>query len=384
VSLDDIHLFDPFSPADDLSLLVDPPEQYTVRKYQFLGASWFGIQLLSPPAYKLLPSSVTSETRRTLIRRTADPAFIYSEVSFSTSPSSNQYRVDYNNINPADGTIISFMETTGLVQFNPTEVGRVVDVYYWKTGPGLLPQNLATLLTDQTVPGNFNVSGNLVVGGTGVVKDTGDQTVAGVKTFTDTPVGTPLSRQAVFTTSGTWNVPAGVSLAYGKVIGGGAGGAGGGNFSAGGGGGGGGGVAEGFFNPSALEAVTVTIGSGGAGGASNTAGSDGSGSSIGSYLVAGGGSGGVTYLFPGGSSGVGTTGTILYGIGSGGKTSSGSGGPGGSGGGGATGGAADDGSSGIGEDAFSYGGGGGGGGDSGGGTGAAGGAGKSGIAIIWY
>jgi hypothetical protein len=212
------------------------------------------------------------------------------------------------------------------------------------------------------------------------VKTTGAQSVAGVKTFTDTPVGTTFSRQAIFTSSGTWNVPVGVLLAYGKVIGGGGGG--GGNNSgpvSHGGGGGGGGVAEGFFTPSALEAVTITIGSGGAGGSIDSDGTAGTTTSIGAYLVANGGSagGGGHVIGDGGLSGIGTTGDILSGLGDGSTGHAVSGGTGGAGGG--------PGGRGVrggeGGDAPGYGGGGGGG--SAGGTGA-GGAGKDGLVIIWY
>lgn len=100
-----------------------------------------------------------------------------------------------------------------------------------------------------------------------------------------------------FTSSGTFTVPAGVSLIKVTVVGGGGGGGGGyqaSNYSnAGGGTGGGGGVAVGYVSVTPGSTHTVTIGAGGAGTNSWSNGSAGGTSSFGSVLSATGGGGGL-------------------------------------------------------------------------------------------
>ena len=136
MAVTDIHNFDPFNPINDLSTEVDYGE-YTVVKYTNLGSSWYGIQLLNPPAYKQLTSPVSPDaTRRIKVVKDDDPAYIYNEVSFTTAPSTNQFRADYYNRDIGTGEILPNYWSTGLIQFNSTELGQVVRVSYWRRGRG--------------------------------------------------------------------------------------------------------------------------------------------------------------------------------------------------------------------------------------------------------
>jgi hypothetical protein len=120
----------------------------------------------------------------------------------------------------------------------------------------------------------------------------------------------------VFTTSGTWTKPSGVTSVLVKVVGGGGGGGGVGTTAGemASGGGGAGGYSIEFIDVSGTSSETVTVGAGGAGGVGAANGSTGGTSSFGAYCSATGGSGGTT---PGASAGV---------PGSGGAGGSGSGG----------------------------------------------------------
>jgi hypothetical protein len=108
------------------------------------------------------------------------------------------------------------------------------------------------------------------------------------------------AKSDVYSSSGTWAKPSGITFVQVQLWGGGAGGGAGGigTSANGGGGGGGGGCNMLTFPASALPStVTVTIGAGGAGGAAQTSGSGAIGSAggnttFGSFLKAIGGSGG--------------------------------------------------------------------------------------------
>jgi hypothetical protein len=96
----------------------------------------------------------------------------------------------------------------------------------------------------------------------------------------------------VFTSSGTFTVPAGVYLVRAKVVGGGGGGGGAASDGAAAGGGGGG-YAEGLVAVSPGQEISVTVGAAGAGGAAgNNTGGAGGTSSFGAHLSATGGAGG--------------------------------------------------------------------------------------------
>ena len=113
----------------------------------------------------------------------------------------------------------------------------------------------------------------------------------------------------VFTSSGTWTKPSGISKVKVTVVGGGGGGYGRNTYTEEGPGGGGGGSAIKFIDVSSVSSVSVTIGAGGAGGA-NAAASDGGTTSFGSYTSATGGSGADSGQDTGGVGGSGSNGDV--------------------------------------------------------------------------
>lgn len=114
-----------------------------------------------------------------------------------------------------------------------------------------------------------------------------------------------------FTSSGTWNKPAGVKFVVVELVGGGGGGGGGqsgGNMS--GGGGGGGGYSRKLILAASLGASeTVTIGAAGNGGAAGNNGTSGGTTSFGTHCSATGGANGVA-AGNGGQGGIGSSGTF--------------------------------------------------------------------------
>jgi phage-related tail fiber protein len=93
---------------------------------------------------------------------------------------------------------------------------------------------------------------------------------------------------AVYGSSGSFTVPAGVTHVHVRLVAGGGGGGG----SISGGGGGAGGYAEGMYSVTAGQTITVTVGAGGTAGPSGGHGGNGGTSSFGSYISATGGMGG--------------------------------------------------------------------------------------------
>ena len=141
---------------------------------------------------------------------------------------------------------------------------------------------LTRLGLNQSVNLSTNTTGTLGVanGGTGLTSGTTDQflkftgstTVASAAVETDSG----LASQQVFTSSGTWTKPTGITKVKVTVIGGG-----GGAFTATntrGGGGGAGGTAIEIIDVSSVASVSVTVGAGGAAG--STSGATGSTSSF--------------------------------------------------------------------------------------------------------
>jgi hypothetical protein len=131
----------------------------------------------------------------------------------------------------------------------------------------------------------------------------------------------------VFTTSGTFTVPTGVTAVKVTVIGGGGGGSGSGTGDRGMGGGGGGVSIKYITGLTPGGSVSVTVGSGGTAGSTSSpgAGSSGGTSSFGGYCTATGGAGGGAYTELGASGGVGSGGDINITGGNGGVGSSQSG-----------------------------------------------------------
>jgi len=126
------------------------------------------------------------------------------------------------------------------------------------------------------------------------------------------------SNWQLFTSNGTFTVPAGVTKIKIFVYGGGAGG-GCGNIT-GGGGGGAGGYAEGIYTVVPGTPYSVTIGTAGIGGLSGLPGTSGGTTSFGALISATGGSGGASAAF-GGAGGFGSNGYLNASLGNGGTGS---------------------------------------------------------------
>ena len=129
----------------------------------------------------------------------------------------------------------------------------------------------------------------LISGSTGVNKIT-DGTIAAADFASG--VGFGLTSQQVFTASGTWTKPSGITTVKVIVTGGGGGGGGGEQNHNNGGGGSAGGTAIEIIDVSSVSSVTVTIGAAGTSGAYSTVGGAGGTSSFGSYCSSTGGAGG--------------------------------------------------------------------------------------------
>ena len=115
----------------------------------------------------------------------------------------------------------------------------------------------------------------------------------------------------VFTSSGTWTKPSGISKVRVYVTGGGGGGGGSATANHGGGGGGAGGTSVKVVDVSSISTVAVTIGAGGSAG-SSADGSSGGNSTFGSYGTGNGGSGGngssESFAYHGGTGGTASAG----------------------------------------------------------------------------
>ena len=191
------------------------------------------------------------------------------------------------------------------------------------------------LTPNSSTTGAVTVAGTLVAanGGTGL---TSPGTAGNLLTSNGTawtsappPAGSVGDRGQVFTSSGTFTVPTGVTSVKVTVVGGGGGGGFGATSSGGGGGGGGGGVAVEFvtgLTPGGTVAVTVGAGgaiNGGTGGTSSfgafcsaTGGGGGSANSVGNAAGGGGGSGsGGDYNLTGGRGGALSGGAFVSGAG---------------------------------------------------------------------
>lgn len=117
---------------------------------------------------------------------------------------------------------------------------------------------------------------------------------SGNLSFVDAGGGGGLQSVQVFTASGTWTKPAGISKVKVTVVGGGGGGGGGNTGDVGGSGGGGGGNAIEYIDVTGTSSATVTIGAAGSAGSAGGSGGTGGTSSFGSFCSATGGSGGVS------------------------------------------------------------------------------------------
>lgn len=140
------------------------------------------------------------------------------------------------------------------------------------------------------------------------------------------PTGLQFTGYQVFTSSGTYNVPAAVSQVFVRLAGAGGGGGGGPAGSGSSGGGGGGGYSEGWLTVTPGGTVTVTVGTGGASGTTNTGGTVGGTTTFSTISATGGVGGPTTGTGYGGAGGTGSGGGLNLNGGTGGFRSNISGG----------------------------------------------------------
>jgi hypothetical protein len=162
---------------------------------------------------------------------------------------------------------------------------------------------LATLTTNNVMLGNGTANVNFVAPGTSGNLLTSD----GTTWASTTPALSGFNNLQVFTSSGTFTIPALVTKVKVTVVGGGGGGA---SGSSGGGGGGGAAIRI-VTGLTPAGTVTVTVGSGGA---AQTAGGT---SSFGAYASATGGAGGTSGTNGYGAGGIGSSGSLNIGGGPG-------------------------------------------------------------------
>jgi hypothetical protein len=157
----------------------------------------------------------------------------------------------------------------------------------------------------------YDASGDPAAVATGTVGQVLTSGGAGVAPTMQDAAGGGLQSVQVFTASGTWTKPAGITKVRVRLVGGGGGSAGCDSTGAGGSGAAGG-YSEEFIDVSGTSSESVTIGAAGAAGSSgNNAGGAGGTTSFGAFLSATGGGGGVVEsASEGASGGVGTGGDI--------------------------------------------------------------------------
>lgn len=236
------------------------------------------------------------------------------------------------NLNAIGAKAITKRGATAL-EANDIPSGAAVEVIYDGTQFQLIdPASASTPVTSITfgstgltpataTTGAVTVAGTLAAanGGTGLTSPgtSGNALISNGTSWTSAAIpATGFSNLAVFTSSGTFSVPSGVTKALVTVIGGGGGGGGFNlvlNGSSNGGGGGAGGGAQKLVT-GLSGSVTVTIGAGGTAGGTTGSGGTGGTSSFGAFCSATGGTGGVAggqdTSGNGGVGGVGSSGDI--------------------------------------------------------------------------
>jgi len=176
--------------------------------------------------------------------------------------------------------------------------------------------------TTQTITGEKNFTGNFKLNGVAITSSAAELNVLdGITADVDelnytegvtSAIQTQLDTKGntftdIYTSSGTWTAPAGVTYITVSMVGGGAGGAGGTDGSSGGGGGGAGAyIVNAGLTVVAEDDYTVTVGTGGAGGLEGANGVDGGDTSLehaGGTLTCPGGNKGLTANAAGGTGG---------------------------------------------------------------------------------
>lgn len=149
----------PFQKENDNSYLIEG-EIRTAKKVTVFGATFVGFPLKHIAKFKNLPDETNKRIR---IIRNSDSVELL-EVSRIQSPSSGQFRADYDNLN-LDLTERVDDISTSWIQVNTVEEDEEFTVDYWGYGLAFLPENIAEFLVGQSVPGSFTVEENLNVEG---------------------------------------------------------------------------------------------------------------------------------------------------------------------------------------------------------------------------
>lgn len=207
--------------------------------------------------------------------------------------------------NTLTATSTIFLDTTGKVGIGTTTPGTTFSV---QGVANFVASGLSTFYNDIKIAGNLFLPTLGTPAGSFLAVNATGQVIA-----TSTPSGTKVTNYQVFTSSGTFNVPTGITTAYVQLCGGGGGGGGGPAGVGGSSGGGGGGYSEGTVTVTSGGTVTVTVGAAGTQGAQSGSGGTG-GTTTFSTISATGGVGGTTNATQtgkyGGVGGIGSGGTI--------------------------------------------------------------------------
>jgi hypothetical protein len=234
-------------------------------------------------------------------------------ITFTSAPPSgtNNIYVYYTSpittvVQPGQGTVsLNSFSATG----TPSASTFLRGDNSWATVTQTRVSGGTTGLTPSTLTGgDVTLAGTLVAanGGTGLTSPgtSGNVLTSNGTAWTSSASSFAGARGQIFTSSGTFTVPAGVSALKVTVVGGGGGGGSRTTLGAGGGGGGGGVAIEWLTGLTAGDSITVTVGAGGGSTAS------GGTSSFGAYCSATGGAGVAANNSTGGAAGSGSGGNI--------------------------------------------------------------------------
>jgi hypothetical protein len=221
-------------------------------------------------------------------------------VQDSADPDTTPFIIDNaGNVGIGTPTPTVQLEATGAARLGSlTLTGSPLPVASGGTG-------LATLTANNVLIGAGTSSVTFVAPGT-----SGNVLVSNGTSWTSGALAAVQLREQIFTASGSWTAPSGVTRAQLVVVAGGGGGSGYNNTGAtnDGGNGGSAGVAVGNVTVVPGTVYTITVGSGGTGGTTNNNGTAGASSSFGALMSATGGGAGLT-SGSAGANGTGTNGT---------------------------------------------------------------------------